>query len=173
MGFSNEKKKKNKRHGYIGLSKNLRKIWFNCLIIKVLLQWLVEETQGKSTCMTELLLSRSGLWNFGPICHVSRLHLVVAEDPNRHGKNMTRLIKEYEQKTRLEPPKKGTRLISESTYSRIITVKSANYYTPVWKTRHIMLRGLASVCLSVHKLSSFQLTPPTVYIQSSWNLVYS
>ena len=40
---------------------------------------------------------------------------------------------------------------------------------PVWKTERIMLRGMASV----GKLFRFRLTPPTVYIQSSWNLVYS
>ena len=44
------------------------------------------------------------------------------------------------------------------------------FYTPVWKTGRIMWwRGMPSV----RKLFRFRLTPPTVYIQSSWNLVYS
>ena len=39
----------------------------------------------------------------------------------------------------------------------------------LWKTGRIMLRGMASV----RKLFCFRLTAPTVYIRSSWNLVYS
>ena len=46
---------------------------------------------------------------------------------------------------------------------------SGVFYTPVWKTGRILLWGMASV----HKHFLFRLTPPTVYIRSSWNLVYS
>ena len=46
---------------------------------------------------------------------------------------------------------------------------SYSFYTPVWKTGHIMLQGMASA----RKLFRFRLTSPTVYIRSSWNLVYS
>ena len=40
---------------------------------------------------------------------------------------------------------------------------------PFEKRDVFMLQGMESVC----KLFHFRLTPPTVYIRSSWNLVYS
>ena len=62
--------------------------------------------------------------------------------------------------------------ISEFMLSTLIqryNKKSFHFHTPVWKTGRIMLRGMASV----RKLFRFRLTPPTVYIRSNWNLVYS
>ena len=41
-----------------------------------------------------------------------------------------------------------------------------------FEKRDILCYGYG-VCLSIRKLFRFRLTPPTVYIRSSWNLVYS
>ena len=47
-----------------------------------------------------------------------------------------------------------------------------SFYTPVWKNGRIMLYPPASVRPSVCKLFRFRVTPPTVYVRLSWNLVY-
>ena len=50
-----------------------------------------------------------------------------------------------------------------------VSVYDDGFYMPVSKTGRIMLRCMPFFC----KLFRFRLTPPKVYIRSSWNLVYS